>query len=179
MIIEDASLAQVAAITARRLDFELPDVVVEEVPTRQYPDRGARGAPVRLRRRSERRAGCADGITAERSIVGQSGIEQVYNKLLMGQDGAKRVVVNSIGREIRTLEEVPPTEGKRLQLTIDYDLQKAVEDGFKAAREARLTKPAPPSCSIRTPARCSRSRASRRTTRTPSRRASTAPRGRR
>src|SRR5688572_25531505 len=30
VVIEDASLAQVAAITARRLDFELPDVVVEQ-----------------------------------------------------------------------------------------------------------------------------------------------------
>ena len=38
-------------------------------------------------------------------IVGQSGIEKVYNALLMGEDGAKRVVVNSVGREIRTLEE--------------------------------------------------------------------------
>ena len=40
VVVEDASLAQVAAITARRLDFELPDVVVEEVPTRQYPSDG-------------------------------------------------------------------------------------------------------------------------------------------
>src|SRR6185436_14640012 len=38
LIVEDASLAQVAAITARRLDFELPDVRVEEVPTRKYPE---------------------------------------------------------------------------------------------------------------------------------------------
>ena len=37
-IIQDATLAQVAAVTARRLDFELPDVVVEQVPTRRYPD---------------------------------------------------------------------------------------------------------------------------------------------
>ena len=37
-IIQDASLAQVAAVIARRLDFELPDVVVEQVPTRRYPD---------------------------------------------------------------------------------------------------------------------------------------------
>src|SRR5512144_1679431 len=36
-IVQDATLAQVAAVVARRLDFELPDVVVEEVPTRQYP----------------------------------------------------------------------------------------------------------------------------------------------
>src|SRR6266576_5662920 len=37
-IIQDASLAQVAAVVARRLDSELPDVVVEQVPTRRYPD---------------------------------------------------------------------------------------------------------------------------------------------
>ena len=37
VVIQDATLAQVAAVTARRLDFELPDVIVQEVPTRQYP----------------------------------------------------------------------------------------------------------------------------------------------
>src|ERR1019366_4524269 len=72
-------------------------------------------------------------------ITGQSGIEKVYNADLMGQDGARRVVVNSVGREIRTLEEDPATEGKRLQLTIDYDVQKAVEDGFKTVAGAGLT----------------------------------------
>src|SRR5215468_12065622 len=35
-IIQDASLAQVAAVIARRLD--LPDIFVEQVPTRRYPD---------------------------------------------------------------------------------------------------------------------------------------------
>ena len=45
------------------------------------------------------------------SIVGQFGVERVYNKLLMGEDGARRVVVNSVGREIRTLEELPPVAG--------------------------------------------------------------------
>jgi penicillin-binding protein 2 len=65
-------------------------------------------------------------------ITGQSGLEKIYNGYLMGEDGAKRVVVNSVGREIRTLEEIPPTEGKRLQLTVDFDVQKAIEDGFDA-----------------------------------------------
>ena len=130
VIIDDASLAQVAAITARRLDFELPDVVVEEVPTRRYPtDAMAAHLFGYVGEASEAQMG--DGIT-NGSIVGQSGVERVYNKLLMGEDGAKRVVVNSVGREIRTLEEIPPKEGKRIQLTIDYDLQKAAEDGFRA-----------------------------------------------
>jgi penicillin-binding protein 2 len=131
VIIDDASLAQVAAITARRLDFELPDVVVEEVPTRQYPtDALAAHLFGYVGEASDAQIG--DGITTG-AIVGQSGIERVYNKLLMGEDGAKRVVVNSVGREIRTLDEVPPKEGKRVQLTIDYDLQRAAEDAFRLA----------------------------------------------
>src|SRR5665213_2424703 len=131
-IIQDASLAQVAAVVARRLDFELPDVVVEQVPTRRYPD--TLGAHL-----FGYVGEVSDAQVAENSalksgdLTGQSGIERVYNSYLVGEDGARRVVVNSVGREIRTLEEEPPTEGKRLQLTIDYDVQKAIEDGFKVA----------------------------------------------
>jgi penicillin-binding protein 2 len=129
-IVEDASLSQVAAITARRLDFELPDVVVEEVPTRQYPASALAGHLFGyVGEASDAQVG--DGVTSGQ-IVGQSGVEKIYNKLLMGEDGARRVVVNSMGREIRTLDEIPPKEGKRVQLTIDYDLQKAAEDGFRA-----------------------------------------------
>jgi penicillin-binding protein 2 len=139
VVVEDASLAQVAAISARRLDFELPDVVVEEVPTRQYPSEGAAAHLFGYVGEVSDAMVEADDKLKSGDLVGQAGIEKIYNALLMGQDGARVVVVNSLGREISTLEEVPPTEGKRLQLTIDYDLQKAVEDVFKASREARLT----------------------------------------
>src|SRR6185369_2729643 len=123
----------VAAVNARRLDTELPDVVVEEVPTREYPtDEMAAHLFGYVGEVSERDV--TDGATLKSGdIVGQAGIEKVYNALLMGTDGAKRVVVNSVGREIRVLEEDPPTEGKRLQLTIDADVQKSVEDAFKAS----------------------------------------------
>jgi penicillin-binding protein 2 len=127
-VVQDATLAQVAAVTARRLDFELPDVVVEQVPTRRYPEAMAAHLFGYVGEVSDLQV--TDGNLKSGDIVGQSGIEKVYNALLMGDDGARRVVVNSVGREIRTLEEDKPTEGKRLQLTIDYDVQKAIEDGF-------------------------------------------------
>jgi penicillin-binding protein 2 len=131
VVIEDATLAQVAAITARRLDFELPDVVIQEVPTRQYPtDALAAHLFGYVGEAAESQVG--DGIN-QGAIIGQSGVERVYNKLLMGRDGARRVVVNSTGREISELERIPPVEGRRVQLTIDYDLQKAAEDGFRHA----------------------------------------------
>ena len=52
----------------------------------------------------------------------------------MGMDGDKTVVVNSVGREIRELEQdSTPTIGRPMQLTIDADVQKATEDGFAAS----------------------------------------------
>ena len=132
-IVQDATLAQVAAVTARRLDFELPDVVVEQVPTRQYPADALAAHLFGYVGEVNDTQVAEDDRLRSGDIVGQSGIEKVYNAMLMGSDGARRVVVNSVGREIRTLEEQQPTEGKRLQLTVDFDLQKAVEDGFRAA----------------------------------------------
>ena len=138
VVVEDASLAQVAAVTAHKLDFELPDVDVEEVPTRKYPETMGAHLFGYVGEVTDQQVQKDDTVKAG-DIVGQAGVEKVYNAVLKGEDGARRVVVNSMGREIRTLEEDPPTEGKRLQLTIDYDVQKAVEDGFKAVADSGLT----------------------------------------
>ncbi len=131
VIIQDATLAQVAAVTARRLDTELPDVVVEEVPTRRYPDGMAAHLFGYVGEVSDAQVARDDSLKSG-DIVGQSGIERIYNGLLMGEDGAKRVVVNSVGREIRTpRRRARRRKGARLRLTVDYDVQKALEDGFK------------------------------------------------
>jgi penicillin-binding protein 2 len=130
-IVQDATLAQVAAVVARRLESELSDVVVEQVPTRRYPETLAAHLFGYVGEVSDKDVSEDNGLRSG-DIVGQAGIEKVYNALLMGEDGAKRVVVNSVGREIRTLEEDEPTEGKRVQLTIDLDVQKAIEEGFEA-----------------------------------------------
>jgi penicillin-binding protein 2 len=131
VIVEDASLAQVAAVRARRLESELPDVLVQEVPTRRYPS-DAMAAHLFGYVGEANDAQVASGAS-QGAIIGQQGLEKAYNDLLMGKDGAKVVAVNSLGREIRTLDEVRPVEGRRLQLTIDADLQKAAEDGFRHA----------------------------------------------
>jgi penicillin-binding protein 2 len=129
-IVQDASMAQVGAISAHRL--ELPGVRIEEVPTRRYEELMAAHLFGYVGEASDAQVS-DDSNLKSGDIVGQQGIEKTYNALLMGEDGARRVVVNSVGREIRTLEEEPPTEGKRLQLTIDVDLQKALDEAFKAS----------------------------------------------
>ncbi|HET7696318.1 MAG TPA: penicillin-binding protein 2 [Vicinamibacterales bacterium] len=132
VLIENASEAQVAAVYARRL--ELPGVFYQQVPSRKYPA-SAVGAHLfgYVGEVTEPQLQRADYKDIEPgTIVGQAGLELAYNKQLMGVDGNKVVVVNSVGREIRPLEELPPTTGRPMQLTIDADVQKATEDGFAA-----------------------------------------------
>ncbi len=131
-ILQDASMAQVAAVAARR--HELQDVLLEPVPTRAYPERnlaahlfGYVGEITEPQLGRPEFEGLMPG-----AYIGQAGLEHTYNRLLMGRDGARRVTVNSLGREIQEIDRLEPTEGQRVQLTIDYDIQKAAEDGFAA-----------------------------------------------
>ena len=132
VVIREASVAQVAAVAARRV--ELPGIVIEEVPTRYYRT-GTLAAHLfgSVGEITSAQLGEAEfGGVRSGAIVGQTGVERAYNRLLMGADGTRRVVVNSVGRELDTIEEIDPGEGRRLQLTIDYDLQAATEEAFEA-----------------------------------------------
>ena len=132
VVIEDATLGQVAAIIARRLDFELPDVVVQRVPTRNYPIDGLAAHLFGYVGEASDTQVAANNTVKSGDIIGQAGLEKTHNDLLMGTSGLRTVVVNSTGREMKQLDQVKPVEGRRVKLTIDYDLQKAAEDGFKA-----------------------------------------------
>ncbi len=63
--------------------------------------------------------------------VGKAGIERQYNEVLRGQDGLRRIVVNTFGAEIARLDESPPVSGRDLRLTLDSDLQLIAEQGFQ------------------------------------------------
>jgi penicillin-binding protein 2 len=130
VLIENASVEQVIAFRARRL--ELPGIIEQEVPARQYPQR-VMGAHLfgYVTEASEADLARPEYAGAESgSMVGKAGVEQSYNRLLMGKDGDRLVVVNSRGREMGVASRQEPVEGRRIQLTIDADVQRATEEGF-------------------------------------------------
>jgi penicillin-binding protein 2 len=63
-------------------------------------------------------------------LVGKAGLEKEYDRQIEGTDGMRRVVVNSVGKVMRTLDDVDAIPGKPIQLTIDEDLQAVAEAGF-------------------------------------------------
>ena len=62
------------------------------------------------------------------SIVGKSGLEKSYDKVLRGEDGAFMEEVDVAGNVVKHYDSVQPVPGKNLQLTLDYSLQKSLED---------------------------------------------------
>ena len=133
VLIPDATIGQVSAVAAHAL--EMPGLFVQELPARHYPEAkvaahlfGYVGEVSAAQLASAEFDGVRSG-----TVVGKSGIESTYNALLMGQDGARQVVVDAIGREIDTMGEIAPAEGRQLKLTLDLDLQEAAEAAFKVA----------------------------------------------
>lgn len=60
-------------------------------------------------------------------IIGKFGLERYYNDILMGKDGARRVIVDSRGRIQSEIERIEPVPGRDLYTTIDLDIQKVAE----------------------------------------------------
>ncbi len=133
ILIENATTEQYIAMMARR--WELPGIIPQEVPSRKYPGHEmAAHLFGYVSEVTEAQLQRADYDNVESgAIVGQAGVEQAYNRLLMGSEGNKAVIVNSLGREIDELELLKrdPVEGQGLQLTIDADVQRATEEGFR------------------------------------------------
>ncbi|MCE5300247.1 MAG: penicillin-binding protein 2 [Spirochaetia bacterium] len=67
------------------------------------------------------------GLRRAGDIVGQGGIENVYDDILRGEDGAMYILTDAKGRQKEVINTIEPKTGKNLVLTIDYRLQKFAE----------------------------------------------------
>lgn len=63
--------------------------------------------------------------------IGKTGIEYQYETLLKGRNGERNIEVNALGVEQKLYSETYPVTGRNLWLTIDVDLQLAVEEALR------------------------------------------------
>ena len=117
-----------------------PGVDVVEAPVRSYPQGSLAGHLLGW-------TGLIQGAQYEtmqsegyglNDVIGQAGLESVYEKYLRGTAGKKKFIVNSDGETIRALGETDPVPGDDLRLWLDAEIQrsaqKALLDGMEHAR---------------------------------------------
>ncbi len=70
------------------------------------------------------------------SHIGKLGIEQSYEAVLRGKPGFDQVETTAGGRMVRSLERREPVPGKNLNLSLDAELQKIIEQAYGNRRGA-------------------------------------------
>jgi penicillin-binding protein 2 len=131
VIKEDADMQDISIIEAHRRDH--PEIQLGPEPRRLYHyDKLAAHLIGYVGEISESElAGNVFPGSRQGSLVGQSGIERTYNRFLIGKDGERQVLVDSLGREMGVLEEKQSIIGGEIQLTLDRDLQMVAEQALE------------------------------------------------
>ena len=125
----EASQADIAFIESHRADLPLLEMLM--VYRRRYFQNGFLAhASGYVGEVSSQQVEASNGRLRPGDIVGKSGLERQYNDVLMGTDGLRRAIVNSVGREVGRLEQTDAIPGKPIELTIDYDLQVMAEQAL-------------------------------------------------
>jgi len=127
----DASRADIDFIESHRADIPVLEMI--PVSRRRYRPGGFLAhAAGYVGEVSEQQIEASNGKLRPGDFAGKTGLERQYNDLLQGTDGMRRVVVNSIGKEVERLSTQEAIPGKQIQLTIDEDLQQVAEQSLGA-----------------------------------------------
>ena len=108
----------------------LPELNIEVYPRRNYPYGEALAHLLGYTGEISSREleALRDIDYARGDSIGKAGVEKSMERYLRGQSGGKQVLVNAYGHHIDILAEKKPLKGKDIRLTIDYRIQKIVEE---------------------------------------------------
>ena len=127
----EATSADIAYIDSHRSDIPVLEMI--SVSRRRYlPGGFLAHAEGYVGEVSEQQIEASNGKLRPGDFAGKFGLERQYNDLLQGTDGQRRVIVNSVGKEVDHLTTQEAIPGKQITLTIDYDLQQVAEQSLGA-----------------------------------------------
>ena len=114
---------------------ELPGISVDVQPIRYYPyDMMAAqifGYVGQIDEDDMERLKGEDGVSNVTQI-GRAGLESYYDDVLRGKDGSRQVEVDASGSPVMEVERKNPVQGHNIHLTLDLNLQTALEKAMDA-----------------------------------------------
>jgi penicillin-binding protein 2 len=139
LIKEGATPGDIAWVESHQL--ELPALRIEQIPQRRYPANGTLahvlGYTQEISPEQLENPRYKDKHYKPGDIIGQDGVEAVYDEYLRGRDGYRKVVVDSRGHIQSEVERVEPQSGQDIVITIDSDLQEAAEEQLRKSPHGR------------------------------------------
>ena len=126
----DVPIEVIACLEERRQD--LPGVIIDKEMVRYYPEASLASHVIGHIGEISEDELKKDEHYNQGDLVGRFGLEAQYEERLRGKNGFRQVEVDVNGRPIsnKNLKKVEPEQGNNLVLTLDYDLQKALEKGM-------------------------------------------------
>lgn len=128
VIKDNLSPKEVAVIESRKADF--PELILQAEPKRFYPHDILAAhvlgyqqeiSPGELKSEKYKYYEIGD-------LIGKKGIENQYEDLLAGKKGVALEIVDSEGRAIKRIDQEDSINGKNIKLTLDYEIQREVEN---------------------------------------------------
>ena len=134
----DLSQREVARVVVR--SPELPGVNFERVEKRIYPQGIISGHLTGYINKATADEVASGMITRElRNLnTGKSGIEKSFEPQLRGIPGRERILVNAVGRPIRTAVDEEPSSGRDIKLNINMDNQLFALESLKKGQNKPL-----------------------------------------
>lgn len=70
--------------------------------------------------------------------IGRTGLEKVFNKNIMGENGYRQLEMNALSIPIREIKVENATEGDNIKLTIDFNLQRFIKSRMQDVRGSAI-----------------------------------------
>jgi len=131
MVLKD-NLTQKEALILKEKTVDMKGIIVEDQIKRHYQSSASLGHILgyigKISQKELESLGYSDLSWAD--YVGKSGLEKSYDRQLRGKKGLKQVEVDSVGRIKRVLAERSFRAGNSLILSLDYDLQRVMDQSL-------------------------------------------------
>jgi len=116
---------------------ELPGLSIDVGESRAYPEGAATAHALGYVGAVSERELTGDPVLALPGFrIGKTGVERVHDLALRGAAGTSQVEVNAVGRIIRELDRDEGTPGQDIQLTLDMEVQRFVQNRLAGERSA-------------------------------------------
>ena len=103
---------------------------IESETKRMYPAKSLATHIVGYVGRSNAKENKKDLVVEKVGVIGKTGLEYEYNKVLQGELGYRLVKVSARNKEVAEIERVEPKDNQNLRLHVDLGLQKRINELF-------------------------------------------------